>query len=772
MPKFLAWLVPSLLISAAGCPDVSVDPGEGVDDTATAGPVVEFDPANKVLPFPNNLVLDPTTGKVNLPKQCNESALSTSTRENVLNKLDGFGTYEVAMSVTFTEAVDEATLTDRVVLYKRAAGMTAANTTAVPVLLRKGTTIRYADQTMLATTGMCSDPKTIDSVTIIPLVPLDQKSTYTVAVLKGVKTATGADYGSTFTWSLIRQAENPVTLDAQGNVVSDRTPLLPSDPAQYEQLKGIDLLWKAHAQALQFLSAKHAREDVLIAWEFNTQTVTDPLDPTVAGSLAAMTKNQKLGLVQSVTGPFTAEQFLQSRLPPGSCTIDGGSLPCGAVGSVIGGLLAANSYQIQLPAKVTTNSPNPNEGGPIPGAFGDPVKPMKVGDVGIAVFGMVPCVGAPPCPTAVEPPNGWPTIIYGHPLGSSKTTLAGIGSQLAAAGFASVAIDFVAHDSRAVRISTDAALGCNTRLDPGPQPASCPTPDLDDPDCLRRPLPTLDGQCYSPFLSPDLATTRDNIRQSILDLHELVGALKACGTTECNMLKVDQTNISYLALSLGGLLGPTFVATKGGDLRSSVLASQGVGWVDILVNTQTNAVKCPLVDALIGAGILTGDKWNPSVTPNTGLCTTEAWKTQPGFVQFSVIARWALDPADGANFTKMLATRKVLLQQVVGDMVIPNLAQNNEAALIGLTPRAADPAAAQPIQPSAAITEMPTMSKFVKYMNLPPAAPSFPGNTFEHPSLLRPAPTPGGTTVGFDGRLGTARMQIDAITFLSLNKAN
>jgi hypothetical protein len=253
-------------------------------------------------------------------------------------------------------------------------------------------------------------------------------------------------------------------------------------------------------------------------------------------------------------------------------------------------------------------------------------------------------------------------------------------------------------------------------------------------------------------------------------VQELVNSLKVCSTTECGPLKVDVSNISYTGLSLGGILGSTIVATKP-DFHSAVLNVPGVGWADILENSSTNAIKCPLVDALIDAKILSGEKSNLTVTPNTGLCTTDAWKAQPGYQQFSTIARWALDPADPANFTRMLATRRILIQEVVGDAVVPNIATDREGALVGLTPRNADPAV-PPVTPSMAITDMPRMNKFVKYPNLPPQAPSFPGNTFEHASLLRPAPTPGTNTVGNDGRLGTARLQTDAITFLVLNRGN
>jgi hypothetical protein len=65
--------------------------------------------------------------------------------------------------------------------------------------------------------------------------------------------------------------------------------------------------------------------------------------------------------------------------------------------------------------------------------------------------------------------------------------------------------------------------------------------------------------------------------------------------------------------------------------------------------------------------------------------------------------------------------------------------------------------------PSVAITTMPNMNKWLRYVTMPPdAATMFPGNTFEHPSLLRPA-------AGTGGVLGTARLQTDAIGFLLFN---
>ena len=148
--------------------------------------------------------------------------------------------------------------------------------------------------------------------------------------------------------------------------------------------------------------------------------------------------------------------------------------------------------------------------------------------------------------------------------------------------------------------------------------------------------------------------------------------------------------------------------------------------------------------------------------PTVGLCTTDAWKASR-LPQFAVIGRWVLDPADPANFTRKLATRKFLIQEVVGDTVVPNIATENEGALVGLMGMAADPYTPGGA-PSAAITTNPTMSKFVRYATLPAADP-FPGNTFAHGSLLSP-PAP----ITPAGQLGTGRMQTDALAFLNLNQ--
>jgi hypothetical protein len=725
--KNLRCAAAAVLLFATGCPDVDTDPGEGPDDPPfDPGPLVEFDPSASIIPFPNNLVIDPATGRVTLPQQRCESPTQTAIREGVLNTLDGFGTFKTALQFTLTEPVDPASLTGNVTLYQRTSGTMALDpATAMPVpavVIPGQTTRRISDDCMMA-------PLVVDAVTIVPTVPLEESSMYFVAVTRGVETADPAApaFGPSPTWQLVRQPVPPVTLDAMGNVVINRTPLDPLNPADLARLQGIARLWQVHAPALAFLAAKGvAPTDVLLAWEFRTQTTTRPHDPTVAGSLAADLPTTPLQGATSLTGGDT-QGYLNARLGAATCAQVG----CAAVGDVLGAVLVAPDYQ--------RDTPNPLAGGaPIPGAWSDPYAPALVRDAQLEVVAFVPA-GTPPA-------NGWPTIVFGHGLTRSKNTLIAIAPQLASQGFASVAIDFVAHGSRAVQTSTDPGRGC-----------------LMDDDPERAP------QCFSPILSSDLAATRDNLRQTALDLQRLIIATSACTANACGGLAVDADRIGYLGMSLGGIIGAMVVA-ESELLQAGVTNVAAMGLLDIVENTDTVALRCTLIDALIAAGIVVGDPWDPGA--GTGICLTEDWKTQAGYRTFANIARWVLDPADGANYARKLATRVSLLQEVLGDLVVPNEATDQMGALTGRTAVAAAPATglALPPPPSPAIVANPNASKWLTYADLPPdPGTGFPGNDYHHGSLLVPPGDPPYTTAG---RLATAQMQTDAITFLFLNVAN
>ena len=110
-------------------------------------------------------------------------------------------------------------------------------------------------------------------------------------------------------------------------------------------------------------------------------------------------------------------------------------------------------------------------------------------------------------------------------------------------------------------------------------------------------------QCYASILTTDLATTRDNIRQTVLDMMSLANAaLKACGlrhgtpvarrsfrparrpASPVRRCRSMAPSIGYIGQSLGGIIGTTFTASEPA-IKASILNVPGVGLLDVLENT-------------------------------------------------------------------------------------------------------------------------------------------------------------------------------------------
>lgn len=785
------WLACVLVATASGCPDVDVDPNEG-----GGGPTVEFDPARSLaegaryIPFPTDLVRDPETGKLALSAQACETPTAFATRVGVLNTLDGFGTYQVPIQVTLTEAYDPASLEGNVVLYP----VTSDGTTAmpVPIVTRKTTTLRFNAED-------CAAPKTVDALVVVPAIPLTQKTTYILALKKGITAARGPAYLPSVTWGLVSSKEQPVTLDAEGNVVFDRTPLDPSDETQAAQLRSLYGLWKALEAPLAFLDQTPFmtdggldRSDLLVATSFTTQTISDPLNPASPDSPASKLAETDF-LVEPTPlsfGPYAAlcgsdtAAVCTMKLALGGCapTTTGcsvanynagnaacaGIYACSAVGNVLVGAIGTTNYQQQVnnPLAGQTNKQ---------GAWDDPVSPSAQGSLTLATLAMTP-TGSPPA-------NGWPVVVFGHGLANNKENLFAIGGKLALAGFASIAIDFSQHGSRAVRTSTAIALGCKghcysasnvdtgvgcetTGTTPGPNVCNALAGETCGSqavaNAINPPSPSSAPQCYDSIFSADLTATRDNIRQTILDIQRLVKVAKACGTTNCGAFQVDGTRIFYGGISLGSLIGASAAALSP-DVKGAALNVGGVGWLDVIENTATKSLQCTLVNSLIDSGVVLGKKWTPGSSDD--VCSTGEWKLQPGYATFSAVGRWVLDPADAANFIGGLRTKPHMIQQVIADSVVPNISTERSAAITGLAAMVQMSSPFNPTTPtveSAAISTMPLASKYITYMTTST-------QLFVHGSLLKPATTSTPTPAN----LATLRMQIDFAQFLdNIDDAN
>lgn len=747
----------SLVGGCAG--SVTADPNE--ETTIAAPPVAAFDPANQVIPFPNNLVLDPKTQKVNIPAQPCESAAAAVVRGQ-LNQLDGFGTLEPAIFATFTAPVDAASLDGHVFLV-RLAGPGLMAPEVVPVDTSVQSTIRFGAD--------CASPMTVAdvNVSIAPRSPLIAKSTYGALLVRGIKTQTGAEFQPSATWALVRQTKEPVQLATSGEsivVTFNATPFDPTNQADFATIQGLDLLWKAHNVKPALLPAFDAllpqltsgaatgRGDMLLAWSFNTQTIADPFLPSVTDSPASaltsdMAPDAPVMPATPLAGPggIPITSFYLIAFPDTPCA----ALRCSAVGSVY---LGSTAFMAPDPTFV---SPSFQSGGfcnsppTPPGSWSDPLKPATTCYQTIPFLAVIPA--APPGPA------GYKTVIFSHGITRRKEDLLAVAGLLASQGFASVAIDAVDHGARAIVTSTDAAQGC----------AAAGMGN----SCAGAIDPTCAPQCYAPILSPDLAATRDSLRQTVLDQMKLERVLKHCATQNaCGSLWVDADHIGYVGQSLGSLIGGVTVAVSP-DVKAAVLNVGGADWLRILTDTATLGIRCPLVDSLVTAGVLPGGdaaKWNLGANPSA-LCVGNDWKSNPGFLQFAQSLRWMLDPVDGANYASMYGAdrARVLLAEVVNDEVVPNTATEEFGPLLGLTPTPAATSTSTTPAPTPALT-MPG-SYWVQYANID-AAGAFPGNFFSHGSLLQPAKHDATSTMPDPaGVLGTALMQTDTVTFFATNLA-
>ena len=192
------------------------------------------------------------------------------------------------------------------------------------------------------------------------------------------------------------------------------------------------------------------------------------------------------------------------------------------------------------------------------------------------------------------------------------------------------------------------------------------------PELVPFMRPVISG--WNMFSLTNFFGTRDNYRQQVIDLSQLVRVIKSTAMTNLTAqasaaagspVSFDTTKLGYVGQSLGGILGTLFNAVSpdttnvvlnvpGGDQPQIIL--QGAAWT----TTRTGLLK-----ALQGMGLSIGT---------------------PGFDQFVNTVQWVLDAADPTNLGWRLthpvmvngvstpnANRKVLIQFIQGDETVPNV---------------------------------------------------------------------------------------------------
>jgi len=167
------------------------------------------------------------------------------------------------------------------------------------------------------------------------------------------------------------------------------------------------------------------------------------------------------------------------------------------------------------------------------------------------------------------------------------------------------------------------------------------------------------------FSLTNFFATRDNFRQQVIDLGQLVRVIKSAGPTGLGgqaAVALNSAKLGYVGQSMGGILGTLFNAVSP-DITNVVLNVPGGALPQIILTAPSFVDQKAALLAVLAA---------QKILPGT-----------PQFDQFIGIVQWILDPADPANMGYRLThgaatktpsnNRKAFIQFIEGDQTVPNV---------------------------------------------------------------------------------------------------
>jgi pimeloyl-ACP methyl ester carboxylesterase len=629
-------------------------------------PEVTFDPQRNVIPFPNDLLLtrDATTGatRVNLPMPLSTAPAEQKALVEGLNTLDGFSTTAPIVSENSDTlgAIDVGRLD---------ASLLTASSRFVKVTARGA-----VPQSNVEVCLNCASSKRADGsvatgnpsqLQFVPRLPLEEKSTYAVALTTGLKNEQGQRVVPAAAFALLRSSAELV--DASGkSLVSGVL------DAQAQQLEKGRKAMKPLVDGL--VAGGIARKDLLLSWAFTTQS-------TVSTS-------RQLHALPATLGAELTDSSLYLDEVTDDIKVRMGTLPKDQIGKVFSGSLVV-PYALNGPnGTLRLNHPRYDR---IP-------------------FMLVLPLAAPASAA------GYPVTLYGHGLRGNHRHMLAMANALAGAGRAVIAIDTVKHGERSVCVGSaflfagmspnptdDLACAnpttqqcetetanpsygrCVARLNtPGAVRNACDSSQLDadracaaagqgrcrsDNKCEGGTFRTnADGAVtISGWNMLDLQNffvTRDNFRQQVIDLAQVARVVQGEGLDAQLVAQgaspLDGTRIDYVGQSLGGILGTLYTAVSP-DVHRAVLNVPGGRLTQLMDESEDNNFKA-MRNALY-----------------TTLAARQMPQGSPAFDTFFWTTQWILDPADPVNSSWFIrngsgvpADRDALVQYITGDKVTPN----------------------------------------------------------------------------------------------------
>ncbi len=681
-----------------GLPDATSIPMAWTFTIVDAGEMT-FDPVSGIIPFPNDflrahglvMLPSPVTGKPLSGADCASAQDMVTALYCGLNTLDGFSTIAPPISENgiVTGAAEQASVsgssltTTNVGLLPLASGAVVATTPLYAPCLNclSSSTASGAAQTL---------PQQLQWQL---MAPLDEKTTYAAYVTTDVLDDQGKNLAANPALALLRLV-NPLYLNgkSQVNVLTD---------SQAAALEPERLALEPVLDALDGMQGV-PRRDVALAWAFTTQSESAALD----GLYAYVSSQQyKAALPTLPPGIVVFADWTSQYAAAAAASVP--SLPIGNIGKFYIGIY-------ETPFALTGSGGTFDLAHPI----AEPVT------FGLAV------------PNMAMPATGYPVTVFGHGITRDRNDFLAIANELAAQGQATLATDApfhgerssctgsgpfltasyaAAHPSAPIALTDDdacadpATMTCNedphigrcVARDPSTRIACPMPPQVADATgtlgcaSVHMGACEADGKCeggdfardaggrpvisgWNMFSLTNFFATRDNFREQVIDLTQLVQALRATVPTSLanritsaggmGAATLDLTKINYAGQSLGGILGTLFNAVSPDTTNVALNVAGG--------DLPTLFLDAPSFSAQRAALLAGLSQQTPPVLPGT-----------PAFDQFLSTAQWVLDPADPANMAWRLThpaavagsmvssnpSRKAFIQFIEGDETVPNI---------------------------------------------------------------------------------------------------
>ncbi|MGB8635361.1 MAG: hypothetical protein WCD66_05375 [Rhodanobacteraceae bacterium] len=614
--NLFALIALSLLLTACGSSGSS---SVGNNPPPPPAIVANFDPANSVIPFPNNLLFSGTTDlTLNIPVA---DPADFSDPQVALNALDGFSTV-APWSTSFSTApsADSLSAGNDVHVYEVTLDGPGGKVTGITRELSS------PEEYVVAMAPSDTDGKTL---AIVPTSPLKPRTSYMAVLTNGITNGNGTPVTASLTYTL---AKGAAALCVNGKSTSES--LTDAQACQLEPVRQL-----VNSQEAAAAGAGVSRADIVLSWVATTQSTNTVLN--------------------AVTSKIEGAPAATTQLAPTGKTLGDLGLGLAPIADVYIGYINL-PYYLGVPSQSDPTAPLTDFWHAAPGAYAGPAASFGLDPTSTNVTAYNPfpvanqSLGAPLLVTVpntgTRPAGGWPVVIFQHGITRNRTDMLAVAQTYASLGYAVVAMDLPLHG---VDSSNPFYIG-NTPFAAAAQERTFNLDVMNNDTGAPGPDGKVDPSGSHFINLQSLLTSRDNLREGVADLVELEHSIGSMALPDKPGTAFNASDISYTGQSLGSIVGTVFMAVDP-NVQTAVLNVPGGGIARLL-------------DASVSIG--------PQI--HAGLAQAGVEQGTPAYDQFMLAAQTAVDSSDPINFARFTTGKNLLLQEVVGsdsspsDQVIPN----------------------------------------------------------------------------------------------------